>query len=184
MALVSEQEREVMVVDDQDAYASSVAQLLVGQGMKVHRVRTFADAGLALGRIRPRFVLSELKLGSESLQDWIPSLLRRIAIDRFVVVTSYPSVATAVYWVRRGVADYLTKPISPAALLRALEAATAVTPSDVIDASVQWPSLDRTIWEYLQQVYTQCGSMSEAARCLQVDRRSLRRMLNKLPPHR
>jgi two-component system, response regulator RegA len=184
MAVVPGQDREVMLVDDQDAYASSVAQFLAGQGMNVHRVRTFADAGLALARIRPRFVLSELKLGSESLQAWIPRFVRRIAIERFVVVTSYPSIATAVYWVRRGVADYLTKPTSPAALLRAIEAATAINPCDAADASVQWPSLDRTIWEYLQQVYTLSGSMSEAARRLQVDRRSLRRMLNRMPPHR
>jgi ActR/RegA family two-component response regulator len=49
---------------------------------------------------------------------------------------------------------------------------------------VGWPSLDRTIWEYINQVVVGAGTLSEAARRLGVDRRSLRRMLAKYPPSR
>jgi ActR/RegA family two-component response regulator len=38
------------------------------------------------------------------------------------------------------------------------------------------------IWQYINDVYASAGSMSEAARRLGLDRRSLRRMLNRTPP--
>ena len=52
------------------------------------------------------------------------------------------------------------------------------------EGSYTWPTLNRTIWEYLNQVYVSAGSMSEAARRLGLHRRSLRRMLAKYPPAR
>jgi ActR/RegA family two-component response regulator len=43
-------------------------------------------------------------------------------------------------------------------------------------------SLDRAIWEYLNQTLVETGSISAAARRLRVDRTSLKRMLRKEPP--
>jgi ActR/RegA family two-component response regulator len=51
-----------------------------------------------------------------------------------------------------------------------------------VTQGLSWPSLDRAIWDYLNQVFLASGSMSEAARRLKVDRRSLRRMLGKQAP--
>src|SRR5262249_11958482 len=43
-------------------------------------------------------------------------------------------------------------------------------------------SLDRVIWEFINQAVLEAGSVSEAARRLQLDRTSLKRMLRKVPP--
>jgi two-component system response regulator RegA len=176
-----EHQGEVMVVDDQESHASSIRQLLIGAGMNVLWVRTFSDACVALRQGRPQVILSELKIGRESLVDWIPRLAQCVALDRVVVVTNYPSIATAVHLVREGVADYLAKPVSTTAVLQAIRRGGRGVP-EIGDASLAWASLDRTIWEYLQQVYAVSGNMSEAARRLRIDRRSLRRMLNRHPP--
>jgi two-component system response regulator RegA len=91
-------------------------------------------------------------------------------------------VATAVRAVRLGFDAYLAKPIDPRCIAGLLEGcgrpAAPVEPPD----TEAWPSLDRTIWELVNQVVAVSGSLSEAARRLGLDRRSLRRMLAKYPP--
>ena len=80
---------------------------------------------------------------------------------------------------RAGIAVYVAKPVTAEMVLAALGdgADWAQAPADPC-----WPSLDRTIWEYINQVLVEAGSISEAARRLRIDRRSLRRMLAKHPP--
>ncbi|HVY70623.1 MAG TPA: helix-turn-helix domain-containing protein, partial [Verrucomicrobiae bacterium] len=47
----------------------------------------------------------------------------------------------------------------------------------------QTHSLDRVEWEHIQRVLSDCGgNISQAARLLQIDRRSLQRKLGKYPP--
>lgn len=47
------------------------------------------------------------------------------------------------------------------------------------------PSLDRVEWEHIQRVLTDCdGNVSQAARWLGIDRRTLQRKLGKYPPIR
>ncbi|HXU61884.1 MAG TPA: two-component system response regulator, partial [Polyangia bacterium] len=107
----------------------------------------------------------------------------RLSAQRCAVVTAYPSVASAVQFTRMGFAGYLVKPASPEAVLSAV--AGTPEPAEAADVSdLEWPSLDRTIWEYLNQVHAWAGSLSAAARHLRIDRRSLRRMLAKYPPVR
>jgi two-component system response regulator RegA len=47
------------------------------------------------------------------------------------------------------------------------------------------PSLERVEWEHLQRVLADCdNNISQAARLLGIDRRSLQRKLSKYPPAR
>lgn len=108
-----------------------------------------------------------------------PAVTAIVPPHRFIVLTAYPSVATAVAVIRQGMGDYLPRPASSEALHAAL---IGDEPEVVLAAPTKWPSLDRTIWEYINQVWMSAGSLSEAARRLRVDRRSLRRMLAKHPP--
>jgi two-component system response regulator RegA len=93
------------------------------------------------------------------------------------VVTSAPSIAGAVRAVREGAAAYLSKPATADQILGAINAGNE---DDVPDPSVL--TLDRAIWEYMSEIVQTVGSISEAARRLGVERRSLRRMLEKYSP--
>jgi two-component system, response regulator RegA len=126
-------------------------------------------------------VITEFRIGNESLLQFLPELTRRVPLERFIVVTSYPSVASAVRFTRMGVLAYMAKPVSVTAILEMLRATGQDNPREDEDG---WPTLDRTIWEYLSQVHNLAGSISEAARRLGLDPRSLRRMLAKYPPPR
>lgn len=103
---------------------------------------------------------------------------------RIVVLTGYGSIANALEAVRLGALAYLTKPCEADVLLATLrgERIERENPKDVPDET---PSLDRVEWEHIQRVLADCGgNISQAARLLRIDRRSLQRKLGKYPPVR
>jgi two-component system response regulator RegA len=144
---------------------------------------TFPEALDTVLARRPDFVISELRVAGRSLFDFLDLFSEASPFNRFAVATLYPSVATAVRLIRMGLAAYFIKPVSAAAILAELKS-DRHGPAIEGEGSYTWPTLNRTIWEYLNQVYVSAGSMSEAARRLGLHRRSLRRMLAKYPPAR
>jgi len=110
----------------------------------------------------------------EKLRAMLPDL-------RIVMLTGYGSIATAVEALRLGAADYLTKPADGDQIDRALQ---NVKPDDLAKrVADDVPSLDRVEWEHLQRVLADCNhNISQAARLLKIDRRSLQRKLKKYPP--
>jgi two-component system response regulator RegA len=172
----------VLVVDDNRAFVDFVGRVLLNAGMAAAVATTFDEAAAMIAERAPARVISELKVSGQYLVEHIHRLVARIAVNRIVVATVYPSVATAVQLVKMGVTVYLTKPLSGPTIVEACRADGASARSTESRETLPWPTLDRTIWEYLSHVLTDAGSVSEAARRLGLDRRSLRRMLAKYPP--
>jgi ActR/RegA family two-component response regulator len=168
-------------IDEGDSFARSLARSLSNMALRVHVARSFDEAGIAIKRSEPHYVVSELRVSGDSVFDFLPRVESAVSLDRFFVATVYPSVATAVRLIRMGVAGYVTKPVSHQAILE-MFGRRALFADESEDQTMQWPTLDRTIWEYLCQVREASGSLALAARQLGLDRRSLRRMLAKYPP--
>jgi two-component system, response regulator RegA len=173
----------VLIVDEHDSFLASIGHSFRKLGYEVWAEEDFETARLVVENDAPDLVVSELRVGRSSVFDLIPHAKQRNPNCRLVVATAYPSVATATRAVRLGVDAYLPKPVTAALIVEVLEQSTMVAHSDSGE-DYCWPSLNRTMWEYLNQVFAVAGSMSEAARRLGVDRRSLRRMLAKYPPAR
>jgi two-component system response regulator RegA len=94
------------------------------------------------------------------------------------MMTGYASVATAVEAIKAGADDYLLKPVSADAILRALTDDPAVAG----DETENMIPLGRLEWEHIQQALRATdGNISAAARLLGVHRRSLQRKLAKRP---
>lgn len=125
----------------------------------------------------PDLVIAELRL-SDGLTigtvQWMRAEHPEIAV---IIVTAHDSVASAVRCAKLGVAGYLMK--SNAA--RAPAASADVRPMRP-SAGIPHAPLERAIWEYMHRVVDQSGSLAKAAAVLEVDRRSLRRMLSKYAP--
>ncbi len=84
--------------------------------------------------------------------------------------------------VRLGASDFLQKPVSLEEVLAALEG-TRDTSRPV--GLVETPSLASAEWEHIQRVLADCaGNITEAARHLGIDRRSLQRKLRRYAPRR
>ena len=110
--------------------------------------------------------------------DTLPKLLELDAEMRVVILTGYSSIATAVEAIKRGAHDYLPKPASVAAILRAV---SGDAPEEAPSPDTMTP-LARIEWEHIQQALAETSrNVSAAARLLGMHRRSLQRKLAKRP---
>src|SRR5690606_18237981 len=136
------------------------------------------DALRAARQHRPQFALLDLRLGEASGLDLIAPLKAIRPDMRVLLVTGYASVATAVEAIKRGADNYLPKPVTADAIVRALFGEQAG--SDVPESTMV--PLARVEWEHIQQALAETrGNVSAAARLLGTHRRSLQRKLARRP---
>lgn len=167
-----------LLVDDDALYLQTLQRALQRRGLACVAASDVEGALALARRERPDFALLDLKLGAESGLSLIEPLR---AIDprmRILLVTGYASIATAVEAIKRGADDYLPKPVTADALLRALRGEPAApAPGDA-----GMIPLRRLQWEHIQQALHETGgNVSAAARLLGMHRRSLQRKLAKRP---
>jgi two-component system response regulator RegA len=174
-------ERSILIVDNQDAFTDGLARSFKGLGFQVTFCTRAQEVREKVATTLPALIVSEVRMEAQWAFDLVESL--GSVPCPIVIVTAYPSVATAVQSLRRGVSGYVAKPVDVHTILQLAGLETAAEADAQIESS-EWPSLDRTIWEYINQVLASAGSIAEAARRLRVDRRSLKRMLAKYPPSR
>jgi two-component system, NtrC family, response regulator AlgB len=103
----------ILIIDDEESIRSTLSVMLQGQG---HDVVEAGDAAAALQEVeKAQFDLAflDLRLGETSGLDLLPELLHNNARLDVVVFTAYASIESAVEAMRRGAADFLTKPYTP-----------------------------------------------------------------------
>lgn len=167
-----------LLVDDNALYLETLQRSLRRRGLETVAARSVDEALVAARRHLPGFALVDLKLGAESGLALIAPLRALRADMRILLVTGYASVATAVEAIKRGADDYLAKPVTADALVRALsgEASAPVEPEATM------VPLARVEWEHIQQALRETGgNISAAARLLGTHRRSLQRKLARRP---
>jgi len=103
----------VLVVDDELNIRKALAACLEAEGHHVALAGSEAEAMLASERRSFDLAFIDLFLGKSSGIDLIPRLLAQAPWMKVVVITAFASVETAVESMKRGAADYLTKPFTP-----------------------------------------------------------------------
>ncbi|HSU68005.1 MAG TPA: sigma-54 dependent transcriptional regulator, partial [Tepidisphaeraceae bacterium] len=104
----------ILVVDDEENIRLTLSLCLDAEG---HHVVTAATVQSALVEVSQRafdLIYLDLRLALDSGLDLIPRLLAENPWTKIVVITAYASVETAVEAMKRGAADYLPKPFTPA----------------------------------------------------------------------
>lgn len=174
-------QRSVLVVDDDQRFAITLATALARRGYVAHVAH---DAGAALATAeaqKPSAAIVDLKLGSDDGLALIEPLRRAHPHMRILVLTGYASIATAVKAIKRGADDYLAKPVTAGAVAAVLER-EARPESGEPDAPLEPMSPRRLEWEHIQRVLTEHdGNISATARMLRMHRRTLQRKLAKRP---
>jgi two-component system response regulator RegA len=171
--------RRVLIVDDDDTYRTALARAFERRGFAVSAASSANEALAFIERQPPDYASIDLRMPGGSGLALVRQIKERQPSAVVVVLTGYGSIATAVEAVKLGAADYLTKPADAADLLRAFGAAPLTpAPAPVHEA----PSLARVEWEHISRVVADCGgNISQAARVLRMQRRSLQRKLAKYP---
>jgi two-component system response regulator RegA len=170
--------RTLLLLEDDDVFATRMARALEGRGFEVTRVATAADAIARAREDSPECALVDLRLPDGHGLDVVADLHAIDATTRIVVLTGYGAIATAVESLKRGASDYLTKPVDADQVAAVFEQRGNAAADRVREFTV--PSLARVEWEHIQRVMTEC----QAARVLGLHRRSLQRKLFKYPVNR
>lgn len=172
-----------LLVDDDALYLRTLQRSFARRGIETETAMDI-DSALALARATPPdFAVLDLKLAHESGLALIEPLRALHPDMRILLLTGYASVATAVEAIKRGADDYLPKPATLAAILRALDLARDDEPAEGPDVAPDTMTpLHRLEWEHIQQALNDTGgNVSATARLLGMHRRSLQRKLAKRP---
>lgn len=167
-----------LFVDDDERYRVQLQRAFARRGFSCATAGSGEEA-LALCRSRVfDYASVDLRMPGMNGLDLVRELLARKPDMYIVVLTGFGSIATAVDAVRIGAKHYLSKPADANDLL----AAFARTDPARQPISHAVPSLARAEWEHIQRVLDDCGgNISQAARLLRIERRSLQRKLAKHP---
>ncbi|MEM9175374.1 MAG: response regulator [Myxococcota bacterium] len=178
--LESADDRSLLIVEDNDRFAETLASELRDRGYAVQRAADLAAVD-AIPDLDVQYAVVDLRLGADSGLDAIHKILERCPEARIVVLTGYGSIATAVKATKLGAVGYLMKPTDVDQVERALhEEDDEDTELPIPD---EFQSLYRHEREYIEFVLAECqGNISQAARRLGLHRQSLQRKLRKYTP--
>ena len=104
----------VLVIDDEKNIRTTLSLCLEQIGCEVTAVGSADSALAALARQSFDLAFLDLRLGSSDGLNLIPKLLAENSNLLVVVVTAYATIDSAVEAIKRGAADYLPKPFTPA----------------------------------------------------------------------
>jgi len=116
----------ILIVDDEPNIRKTLAIALEAEGQRVVAVSNLKDALAEASRRFFDMALVDLRLGTESGMELIPTLRAYCPWIKVVVITAYASIDTAVEAMRRGAFDYLPKPFTPGQLLLLIRKITEV----------------------------------------------------------
>lgn len=169
----------LLLIDDDVVFSQVLARALENNGYEVVIANDIAQAQAAVSISILEFAVVDLRIGDESGLTIIPELLGANRAMKIVVLTGYASIPTAVEAIKLGATHYLTKPTDADEVVSAF--AREKGEANVGLAENPLP-LKRLEWEHIQKVLADCdGNISEAARRLNMHRRSLQRKLQKRP---
>jgi two-component system response regulator HydG len=113
----------ILVVDDQKNMRATTALLLRQEGYRVEEAASGEEAVRLVEREAPDLVLTDLRMAPVDGLEVLRRTLEISPSSQVIVMTAYGTIESAVEAMRRGAADYLTKPFAEAELLVRVERA-------------------------------------------------------------
>lgn len=173
--------KSILLVDDDDILRMRLEKAFAKRGLTVYCAANLRAALEIANQYRPDMAVLDLKMPDNSGLQVLKELIALCPDLRAVILTGYGSIANAVEAVKLGAINYVTKPADADQVLAAFDRQAAAEEADVSD--LHPPSLAAAQWEHIHRVLADCGgNISEAARRLDIPRRTLQRKLKKMAP--
>jgi two-component system response regulator RegA len=171
-------ERRLLIVEDDDAFARTLARSFERRGYVVLRAASLDEVKKLLEANRPGFAVVDLKLaGGASGLACVQHLHAHDPRMLIVVLTGYASIATAVEAIKLGARHYLAKPANTDDIEAAFTRAQGDTEVELTERTTSIKTLE---WERIHETLAETGfNISETARRLGMHRRTLARKLEK-----
>ena len=155
--------RSLLIVEDNDRFAETLASEFRDRGYRVQRARDLASIASIKG-LDCQYAVVDLRLGADSGLDAIQTILGRSPEAKIVVLTGYGSIATAVKATKLGAVGYLMKPADVDQVERALNGEDPG--EEEIPIPSEFQSLYRHEREYIEFVLAECnGNITRATLC-------------------
>lgn len=169
----------ILVVDDDDVLRNRLEKSFSKRGFVVYVADGFEQAVTKAMTYQPARAVLDLKMPGKTGLDVLREIRKASPETKCVILTGYGSITNAVEAVKLGAVGYVTKPADADQVLAAFEDGPSRTPTPEFPP----PSLAEAQWEHIQRVLTDSGgNISEAARRLDIPRRTLQRKLKKNAP--
>jgi two-component system response regulator RegA len=171
-------DRLLLIVEDDAAFARTLARSFERRGYKVMVASTQEEVGELLQTCTPTHAVVDLKLhGSTSGLACVQALHTHSPDMLIVVLTGFASINTAVEAIKLGACQYLAKPSNTDDIEAAFSHVAGTTEVEVTNRSTNIKTLE---WERIHQTLAETGfNISETARRLGMHRRTLARKLEK-----
>ena len=113
-------ERRVLVLDDDQDFADTLARLLELEGYRVRPAHSGVEALAVLERFPAEVALIDIRMGEQGGLNLVSELRRRRPEVSCIMMTAYTSAETAIEALQIGAYDYLSKPFHTEYLLATL----------------------------------------------------------------
>ena len=178
MTETTEAERQLLIVEDDDAFARPLGRSFERRGYAVMLASNVDEVEALLQTRSPGYAVVDLKLNGEASGLACVQMLHRHNPKMLIVVlTGFASIATAVEAIKLGACHYLAKPSNTDDIEAAFGRATGTTEVELTNRSTSIKTLE---WERIHEMLAETGfNISETARRLGMHRRTLARKLGK-----
>lgn len=167
----------ILVVDDDEVLRNRLEKSFTKRGWQVYAAEGYEQAIEHAKTHQPDRAVLDLKMPGKSGLEVLREVRAASPETKCVILTGYGSITNAVEAVKLGAIGYITKPADADQVLSAFEEGPSPTPD------FPPPSLAEAQWEHIQRVLADSGgNISEAARRLDIPRRTLQRKLKKNAP--
>ncbi len=168
----------ILVIDDNEAILTALRYCLSGTFSRVLTMTSPDTVLKVLNQEQVCLVLLDMNfsLGVNSSQDglfWLQTIRKHHPEMPVVLITAYADVSLAVRGLKRGAADFITKPWDNNELIHKLK--------DVLDAATDVVTLDEVEAEHIRRAIDRChGNMKLAAEQLGITRQTLYNKVKRL----
>ena len=168
----------ILVIDDNEAILTALKYCLAGTFEKVKTLTSPESVISVLNQEEVDIILLDMNftLGVNNGQDglvWLQAIRKHHPEIPVVLITAYADVQLAVRGLKRGAADFITKPWDNNELVRKLK--------DVLEASNEVAPLDEVEADHIRRAVDRChGNLTKAAEMLGITRQTLYNKMKKL----
>ena len=168
----------ILVIDDNEAILTALKYCLAGTFERVLTLTSPERVISYLEQEAVNIILLDMNftIGVNNGQDglvWLQAIHKHHPEIPVVLITAYADVSLAVRGLKRGAADFITKPWDNDELVRKLK--------DVIEAANKMDTLDQVEADHIRRAVDRChGNLSRAADILGVSRQTLYNKMKRL----
>jgi two-component system, response regulator RegA len=179
----------VLVVEGDSEMRRTLGRALSEHVQPVETSASMAEAKAALRRFQPELMLLDVELADDSPFEFLREVGRKGPVPAIIAMSGVASPEEAFHLAKLGVRSYLTKPVTPESLERAIHQAIYEKPDIIphLRAAVgllPMHEVERAVRSTMIQeaLARSRGSRSGAARLLRVSRQLFQHMLRRQDP--